>query len=216
MPSIKSSVTFVATAILAIGAQAQLTYEIDPNSVPLGTRENWCTSQKASCPLLCLQLQGASSSTIANTCDPTTLDYQCTCGNGQAPSAANYSQTIPYFECTTYGDQCVAACGAHDSACQTACRVDNPCGAQSPSLVNSTTTTSSSPSTSASSADSTDTSASTTGAGSSSGSGASSPTETGSKSTSSQGSAMSTLDGARGYSFALVFSGLFAAFALAM
>lgn len=38
MPSIKSSVTFVAAAILAIGAQAQLTYEIDPNSVPIGTR----------------------------------------------------------------------------------------------------------------------------------------------------------------------------------
>lgn len=38
MPSFKSSVAFVATAILALGAQGQLTYVIDPNSVPIGTR----------------------------------------------------------------------------------------------------------------------------------------------------------------------------------
>jgi hypothetical protein len=36
MPSFKS--TIVATAIFALGAQAQLTYEIDPNSVDIGTR----------------------------------------------------------------------------------------------------------------------------------------------------------------------------------
>lgn len=38
MPSLKSSVAFMATVILAIGAQAQLTYVIDPNSVPISTR----------------------------------------------------------------------------------------------------------------------------------------------------------------------------------
>jgi hypothetical protein len=38
MPSLKSATAVVATAILALGAQAQLTYEIDPNSVPIATR----------------------------------------------------------------------------------------------------------------------------------------------------------------------------------
>src|SRR5271163_1563967 len=73
--------------------------------------------------------------------EQTTLDFDCVCGNGQSPNASEYSQTIPYFECQEYGDQCVAACNG-DSTCQGACRDNNPCGAQNPTRVNVTSTSS--------------------------------------------------------------------------
>jgi len=221
MPSFKTSVAIVAAAIF-FSVRAQYTYQIDPNSVPLSTRQTWCNSQLASCPLLCLQLQGSSSTTLDNTCDPTTLNYDCTCGNGQAPSAANYSQTIPYFECTEYGTQCVAACPSSDSACQTACRVDHPCGAQDPVRVNSTTS-SSMASTTAPSTASNNNAGSTTGSGAGpvfTGLGGGSTTQSSSGSSPSQGSkssgAQAALDLARSYSLAIVFTGLFAGFALVM
>lgn len=150
MPSFKTSLAIAATTFFTFSARAQNTYNINPNSVPLTTRETWCSSQIASCPLLCLQLPGSTSSaTLDNTCDPNTLAYDCTCGNGQAPSAADYSQTIPFFECQEYGNQCVAACAPTNATCQTACRVDNPCGAQNPVLAS--TSSSDMPSTTAAS-----------------------------------------------------------------
>ena len=65
--------------------------------------------------------------------------YSCVCSNGLSPNASEYSQTIPYFECTTAADQCVKRCSSSDSSCQSACRDSHPCGAQSPTLVNTST-----------------------------------------------------------------------------
>ena len=56
---------------------------------------------------------------------------------------SEYSLTIPYHVCTAWGTQCVADCGS-DNLCSSACRQDNPCGAQNPQRVNVTTTTSTS------------------------------------------------------------------------
>lgn len=69
----------------------------------------------------------------------TTLDYSCVCANGLSPNASEFSLTIPYFECTEYGTQCVAKCNG-DSTCQSACRTNNLCGAQSPKRVTLSTT----------------------------------------------------------------------------
>jgi hypothetical protein len=69
MPSLKLSAAVLATALFSMTV-SQITYEIDPNSVPLATRQQWCTSQETACPLLCLQLPGSSSTTSANDCDP--------------------------------------------------------------------------------------------------------------------------------------------------
>jgi hypothetical protein len=42
-----------------------------------------------------------------------------------------YSQTLPYYICTEWGNRCVNDCG-NNNECQRACREDNPCGAQDP------------------------------------------------------------------------------------
>ncbi|OQO07662.1 hypothetical protein B0A48_07359 [Cryoendolithus antarcticus] len=44
-----------------------------------------------------------------NTCDPTTLQYSCTCTNGNMPNISNYDQTVPSFICTEYIKECVAS-----------------------------------------------------------------------------------------------------------
>ncbi|GAD94151.1 conserved hypothetical protein [Paecilomyces variotii No. 5] len=112
---------------------------IDPNSVPIDTRDQWCESQQTSCPLICLQLPGASSEPRDNSCNAKTLTYSCVCSNGMQPNSSEYSQTLPYFICTEYNNQCVNNCNG-DSSCQSACRDDHPCGAQSPKRYNITTT----------------------------------------------------------------------------
>lgn len=100
--------------------------------------ETWCTSQTAECPLICTQTSANSATTDANSCDATTLTYSCVCGNGLSPNISQYSQTLPYFICTEWGNQCVTACGS-DSSCASACRDDHPCGAQNPIRVNTST-----------------------------------------------------------------------------
>jgi len=208
MPSLKLSAAVLATALFSMSV-SQVTYWIDPTSVPLSTRQQWCTSQETSCPLLCLQLPGASSTTTENDCDPTNLTFDCICGNGQSPNASEYSQTLPYFICVTYGDQCVAACNG-DTACQSACRDDHPCGAQNPTRVNTTSTS---------------TMASTTlPAGATSGSagvvytglGGGAVATTAAASSNNKNGAQAALDLGRNYGLAVIFGGLFAGFALVM
>lgn len=136
MPSLRSIA--IAVTLLALGTNTQRVYEIDPDSVPMAIRSNWCVTQKSSCPLLCLQLPGKSATTAANDCDPQSLTYDCVCGNGLSPNASEYSQTLPFFKCQEYTNQCANNCGGNPS-CQAACRTDNPCGAQNPTRVNTTT-----------------------------------------------------------------------------
>ncbi|MCJ1320266.1 hypothetical protein MMC15_005604 [Xylographa vitiligo] len=116
---------------------------IDPSSVNITVRQTWCTDQMASCPLICLQLPGTSGTPEANTCSATDLSYSCVCSNGVQPNASEYSQTIPYFECTTFNTQCIAACPQGDATCAQNCNTAHPCGAQYPVRVNLTTTTTS-------------------------------------------------------------------------
>ncbi|KAH8596683.1 hypothetical protein B0O99DRAFT_105489 [Bisporella sp. PMI_857] len=211
MISLRSSLAVVAVAIFSFNAQAATQYSIDPNSVDLATRESWCVSQKASCPLLCLQNTGAQdASTAENDCDPDTLSYSCICGNGITPDAGNYSQTIPFFLCQEYGNQCVNGCGTGNTPCQTACRVDNPCGAQNPTRVN-TTSSSTMPATATSTSTSTNGPVVYSGLG---GDGSSSSSSSSSSTSSDKNAALATLDLGRSYGLAVVFAGLFAGFAI--
>ncbi|KAJ5306715.1 hypothetical protein PENANT_c003G01525 [Penicillium antarcticum] len=137
---VSKSLLVLASAASLASCQSNST--INPTSVPYATRQAWCGSQTSSCPLLCLQLPGASGSPTTNTCDAATLNYECVCSNGVSPNATEYSQTIPYYTCTEHNNQCVTNCNG-DSSCQYDCRSDNPCGARAPKHYNLTTTTAS-------------------------------------------------------------------------
>lgn len=200
--------SFVTISLLAALASTQT---IVPSSVPLATRQAWCTSQKASCPLLCSQTNKGSTSYTSNTCDATTLDWTCVCTNGITPNASQYSQTIPYFECTEYNTQCVSNCGGV-SSCQAACRQDHPCGAQDPTRVNSSSispTASKSGSGSSGSA-----AATTTGFGSFGGAGNGGSQATSTGKSSSAGVRTTAINVGQTYGFAVVCAGIFAGFGL--
>ncbi|EGD96128.1 hypothetical protein TESG_03585 [Trichophyton tonsurans CBS 112818] len=130
---------FFPKALLAAVAVARLAsaQAVNPDDVDEATRQQWCLAQQTSCPLICLQLPGTSETPAANDCDADTLTFDCTCSNGKTPNATEYSQTIPYFICTESNNLCVKNCNG-DHACQSACREDHPCGAQSPTPPNST------------------------------------------------------------------------------
>jgi hypothetical protein len=172
--------TFTATALASAAllslAAAQDQYTINPDSVTEANRKFWCNSQITQCPvsraipifnhkssnnllsqLICLQPPSETPTTNDNTCDSDTLDYSCECGDGLRPNVTQYTQTMPFFICQEWGNQCVTACNG-DNACSSACRQDHPCGAQDPIKPNSSTlssTMSSSASRTASNADAT-------------------------------------------------------------
>jgi len=135
---------FSAFALTAVSVfiTAAVSQTVDPNSVPIGTRNAWCTSQIAACPLICTQETDGSAATYTNTCDAETLSYACVCDNGLSPNISEYSQTVPYYECTESNVQCVNNCGQGNNACAASCQQDHPCGAQNPTRVNTTSTAS--------------------------------------------------------------------------
>ncbi|KAI2601912.1 hypothetical protein GGR54DRAFT_645564 [Hypoxylon sp. NC1633] len=155
MPSL---INILAAAVVFVSS-VRADYVIDPSTVSLSDRNNWCQSEKSTCPLICQQ--SSPPTTLVNDCDPKTLTYGCICGNNQQPNVSEYSLTLPYFVCQEWGDQCVTKCG-QDNTCASSCREDHPCGAQNPTRFN-VTSSSSVPSATSSGAQSTDSNAIYTG-----------------------------------------------------
>ncbi|KAG5989369.1 hypothetical protein E4U43_004515 [Claviceps pusilla] len=133
MPSLRS-VAWAAAASLSAVASAD--YTIEPSSVPISTRRNWCTQEKSTCPLICQQTEPRT--TLVNTCDPDTLQFGCLCGNNMQPNVSEYSLSLPYFVCQEWALQCQKACDTN--ACKSDCVQNHPCGAQNPQKLNTTST----------------------------------------------------------------------------
>lgn len=139
MFSLKIATFVVAAAALVSSVAAQ--YTIEPDSVSSSDREAWCLQQITQCPLICADINGGPAT--VNTCDPDSLTYGCLCSDNVRPNVSEYSLTLPYFVCTEWGNQCVEGCGSN-SACASACREDNVCGAKDPTPANTTSTSSTS------------------------------------------------------------------------
>lgn len=201
----RSSAIFCLLAIAApILAQEQ--YSIPPDSVDEGLRQTWCDTQEAQCPLICLQFDDVTDSEPnVNECDSEALTYQCVCSNNVSPNVTEYSQTLPFFICQEWGNQCVKACG-QDNTCSTKCREEHPCGAQSPKRVNETATSTSSKSSPTQTGSSDDDETPATGfAG-----------QTAAPGDGGEGAASSMLNLGQSYGLAVVFAGVFAGFALVL
>jgi hypothetical protein len=122
-----------------------------------------------------------------------------------------YSQTLPYYICTQWGTNCVNNCG-NDNLCANACRADHPCGAQHPAPPNSSlATTMSSTSMPTGSASVTKAPPATGFGGAAATTGASSDNNN-----NKQGAASAILNLGQSYGLAVVFTGLFAGFALVL
>lgn len=94
------------------------------------------TNKLLTLPSVCLQ--STTGVPLSNDCTASTLTYACVCSDGLSPNLTQYSQTLPFFICQEWGNQCQSNC-AGDSLCVSDCRSKHPCGAQSPVRVNTST-----------------------------------------------------------------------------
>ncbi|OJD32824.1 cdp-alcohol phosphatidyltransferase [Diplodia corticola] len=193
----RSTASTIAVLFAVVGLSS--TQTIDPDSVSIENRNQWCLAQKSQCPLICLQTN-TDATTESNTCDTSTLAYSCVCADGLSPNISQYSQTMPYFICTENNNRCVTACSSGDNQCASDCRTKNLCGAQNPTRVNTTTTAS----TSTASA----TSSSTSGGSDYSSFGDGNSGDSSSSGSGSSGAGALALDLGAKYGLAMVVSGL--------
>ncbi|KAL1922109.1 uncharacterized protein VTP21DRAFT_10751 [Calcarisporiella thermophila] len=123
---------------LILLAAFPLARAFDINTVDNSTKANfpqWCTLQTSSCENIC---QDSGFSVMKNDCDSATLAYHCICSNGISPNASEYTETIPYFQCTYDQQQCISKCPIGDTACFNQCNAVK-CSATNPKKYNQTT-----------------------------------------------------------------------------
>jgi hypothetical protein len=134
-------VALLASVVSAVtNANSNANTTIDPNTVDLTLRSQWCQAEINTCGTLC---SGESNS---NTCDENTLNYTCTCtSNNSAPGLIYYKETLPTFICEKIFQNCILA-GQNDAAAQAVCNRNEKanCGQLSPENFTAAATTSSS------------------------------------------------------------------------
>ncbi|CAL5868521.1 uncharacterized protein PFLUO_LOCUS2747 [Penicillium psychrofluorescens] len=100
---------------------------------------SWCLGQRNTCPEIC------KGDVKQNTCDPSTLKYQCMCSDGTVPDSSSYVETVPFYVCqATYG-QCIDS-HPNDSTGQRACKKSAKCGSKNASATDTTSSSSMHPS----------------------------------------------------------------------
>lgn len=149
-----SLVAVTLTSLLSVASAQSVYYPVNPEDIGLGTKQIWCQNQMSSCTLLCLDQQSGGGFT--NDCDPETLQWNCICADNTVPNATEYSQTIPYFECTYQVENCVQNCGIGAQNCAQRCKTDKICGATNPTRLTSTASIKTASKTSTSTATGTD------------------------------------------------------------
>ncbi|KAI7267019.1 hypothetical protein KC345_g8030 [Hortaea werneckii] len=192
-------------------------YTIDPNSVPLDTRMNWCLAQKNTCNSVC------GGQAFPNDCDAATLTYSCVCTNGNQPNISNYQQSLAAYECRAWRDGCNERY-PRDATEQQAC-LDTPCGSRLVSEASSSSSSSmASMTATSSSSDSSSSASSTAAAGGSSDSDSDSDSDSSASGTASSSAAAASQSdsGAAAMRFAQTYgtgvfaTGLLAFFGLAL
>ncbi|PYI10542.1 hypothetical protein BO78DRAFT_414624 [Aspergillus sclerotiicarbonarius CBS 121057] len=165
LPLVLMSLAAVATA----SSNYTLPSNFNLSAISYADRSSWCTAERNSCPEIC------GGVAISNSCDPSTLDFSCTCSNGSSADVAEYTQTIPFFVCEATYAQCIEASSTLDEQEECQSTRDQDCGTLNASAVStesSTTTTATSlttaTSTASSSSDKSTTATSTTSSTSSS------------------------------------------------
>ncbi|KAK0731476.1 hypothetical protein B0H67DRAFT_74816 [Lasiosphaeris hirsuta] len=97
----RQSTIFAALSALTLAVAQNLT--IDPAEVDPATRADWCKAEFNTCDTLC------AKNPTANSCNPTTLKFECTCSNGSAPGLEYYSQSLPSLICQQAFSDCIEA-----------------------------------------------------------------------------------------------------------
>ncbi|KAJ5449814.1 uncharacterized protein N7458_006263 [Penicillium daleae] len=130
-----SMVLMSALAATAFGANTTYTYTF-PAGFNIGLVKpdqlsSWCQGQRNECPSIC------NGSTTQNTCEDSTLKFNCICADGSVPDVSPYIETVPFYVCEeTYG-QCINA-HPNDAEGQRACKAAATCGSKNASAEDTT------------------------------------------------------------------------------
>lgn len=116
----------VALSALTV-VTASTTFTINPDDISATQAADWCQAELNTCPILC------DNDYTSNTCDTTTLAYNCTCSNGSAPGLQYYTETMPTFICQEAYSLCISA-NANNATGQEACTddIEDQCGTLDP------------------------------------------------------------------------------------
>ncbi|KAH8660316.1 hypothetical protein BX600DRAFT_513932 [Xylariales sp. PMI_506] len=106
----RRSVFAVALLAPTLG-YADSDFTVDPDSIPITTRANWCNSQIDTCNSAC------SEATSTNTCDISTLVYACVCSDGTTPDMQYYGASLPNLICLEALAECIDAEESGDDDC---------------------------------------------------------------------------------------------------
>ncbi|MDI1492994.1 MAG: hypothetical protein OHK93_004778 [Ramalina farinacea] len=95
--------TSVVVALAGFAVAQNSSSTLDPGSVSLTMKSQWCQGENTNCPLLC----GGPTFTKINTCSASDFTYTCTCSNGTGPTDIDqYLDTWPNHVCNEIFAQC--------------------------------------------------------------------------------------------------------------
>jgi len=136
---ILSLVAQCAMVARAASASETCNPQIDPDSVALSLRSQWCSGQVSTCSTLC------AGNTESNTCDIESLCYTCICASNYSPPLQYYTNTMPTFQCEQLYANCIIA-SPSDAAAQHLCTENEQanCGHVDPNSLSSSPSSSSS------------------------------------------------------------------------
>ncbi|KAJ5092132.1 hypothetical protein NUU61_007002 [Penicillium alfredii] len=126
-----ASIVLLSTlAATALGNNSSSTYTF-PAGFNIGMVKSdelssWCTGQRNVCPKVC------QSGTKLNSCDPTTLKFECVCEDGSKPDVSPYMQSVPFYVCEAAFGQCISA-HPDDADGQSTCKKNSHCGTKNAS-----------------------------------------------------------------------------------
>ncbi|KAF1824300.1 uncharacterized protein K489DRAFT_335577 [Dissoconium aciculare CBS 342.82] len=169
---------------------------VPPQNLDVGYKRKICLAQTQQCPQICGGLA------TKNTCDDSTLAWNCSCSNGNQPNISDYEQTVPGQICRTWFINCIAA-HPDDADGQSGCKALQ-CGTKLVRSSSVTTTASSS------------TNSPTTTGGSNTANGAAATTPAGTATTSTRPNAAATLAAAQNYGHIAIAGGMAALLGLAL
>ncbi|KAK8050479.1 hypothetical protein PG994_012209 [Apiospora phragmitis] len=122
------NIAAVALSALTVvsATSSNWTSMMDLNKIPVGTRNGWCQAQLNACDQIC-------NPPSENSCDFTSLDYQCACSDGSDPKLGQYTNTIDYFTCQEAFSECIATnVGSKTGQDNCTATIHDNCGTKDP------------------------------------------------------------------------------------
>ncbi|KAJ1856080.1 hypothetical protein IW147_004429 [Coemansia sp. RSA 720] len=97
------------------------------DDVDIDVKNTWCNDNTNFCQNVCLNLTWGSP--INDGCEPSSLQWHCTCGNGKNPDPDTFTFPVMHYQCQYEVHQCQVNCATGDIRCTQECQGDRNCTA---------------------------------------------------------------------------------------